>query len=243
MCHIDCFLDFLVCQTVFLENLEKNVDHREISLDSEIPLRKLHLSRTKLHPFPLPGHSVGRNPAPFDSLSMFIPSFTTGFIYPNGGKGLGISEPSTVRFPITCTEDRIFSSSKRRSRRRSAFYASWLLKDSSWKIVPQVTQVTNKYIHIIYTYMYVNIHIYIYIELDTAHGWMYVVHIGCSSTNDMFLMLVVQPIPGIPANLKRVSQTGIFAQKLLNNHPRKLQHTRRAHPRQYPQPAVKGIPL
>ena len=162
MCHIDCFLDFLVCQTVFLENLEKNVDHREISLDSEIPLRKLHLSRTKLHPFPLPGHSVGRNPAPFDSLSMFIPSFTTGFIYPNGGKGLGISEPSTVRFPITCTEDRIFSSSKRRSRRRSAFYASWLLKDSSWKIVPQVTQVTNKYIHIIYTYMYVNIHIYIY---------------------------------------------------------------------------------
>ena len=144
---------------------------------------------------------------------MFIPSFTTGFIYPNGGKGLGISEPSTVRFPITCTEDRIFSSSKRRSRRRSAFYASWLLKDCSWKIVPQVTQVTNKYIHIIYTYMYVNIHVYIYIELDTAHGWMYVVHIGCSSTNDMFLMLVVSAHSGNPSKSKKSLTNGYICPK------------------------------
>ena len=108
--------------------------------------------------------------------------------------------------------------------------ASWLLKLTKYihiiciytrKIVPQVTQVTNKYIHIMYIYVYVNIYIYIYIciELGTAHGWMYFVYtylyiLGCSSTNDMFLMLVVQPILGIPANLKRVSQTGIFAQKL-----------------------------
>ena len=88
----------------------------------------------------------------------------------------GISEPSTVRFPIAWTKHRIFSSSKRRSRRRSAFYGSWLLKDSSRKIVPQIAQVTNKYIHIIcvyiYIYVYVHVCIYIYIHIKMLfHQW------------------------------------------------------------------------